>query len=237
MSEIVGQYDNLHYQFTHLYELISPETKTNVTNSLAEMIIEELKEWRKDYSNSISMINHMFQWDLDSPHMRQKRGWLNAIGIASKVVFGTAMNSDIVKLNSSLEHLINTGKNQQLQINLHSQIMNITTARISRINIFQRKLVNLVNSLSDKLNSMENFSNILEENLRNSNAFSSIILGLMNLNQKTLVLKNGIEEMVQGRLSPGIVDTKTLRFPLSLIKNAGHSQIVNNDKKDSFLLL
>ena len=231
MSEIIGQYDHLHHQFTHLYELISPEAKTNITNSLAEMIVQELKEWRKDYSNSISMINHMFEWDLNSKHQRQKRGWVNAIGKASQVLFGTAVNSDILKLNSSLEHLLNTDKAQQLQINIHTKIMNITTSRISRINIVQKKLVNLVNDLADKFNKMDNFSQIIDENLRNSNAFSSLILGLMNLNQKTIVLKNGIEQMVQGRLSPGIVDTKSLRLFLSLIKNAGHSLIGNNDKK------
>ena len=182
MSEVVGQYDHLHHQFTHLYELIAPEAKTNVTNSLAEMIVEELKEWRKDYSNSISMINHMFEWDLNPPHARQKRGWINAIGKASQVLFGTAMNSDMLKLNSSLEHLITTDKAQQLQINVHTKIMNITTNRISRINIVQKKLVNLVNDLADKFNNVDNFSQILDENVRNSNAFSSLILGLMNLN-------------------------------------------------------
>ena len=72
----------------------------------------------------------------------------------------------------------------------------------------------LVIDLSDQFEKFDNITQILEENLYNSNAFSSLILALLNLNQKTLVLKSGVEDMMVGTLSPSIVDNEALQHLL-----------------------
>ena len=229
-SEIYGQYAYLHDQFEALYELINPSTPQNLTNSLVEVILEELKDWKSDYGDSISIINNMFKWSLDPPNLRRtKRGYLDGIGSFSKMLFGTAMDSDVNHLNSSMTKLLSRFKTHELQLNIHTKILNVSTARISRIDIVQKKLVRLVNDLADKIEYYDNFSQIIESQIYNSNAFSSLILALMSLNQKTVILKKGIEEMMQGKLSPSIIDTKALRYYLTLIQKEGHNLLINEN--------
>ena len=41
-SEVIGQYTELHYKFKTLYDLIKPDTHSNLTHSIIELLIEEL---------------------------------------------------------------------------------------------------------------------------------------------------------------------------------------------------
>ena len=235
-SSIYGQYSNLRTQFEALYELLDENKTSNLTNSLSSIILEELLEWKRDYGDSISLINNMFKWSLNPFKLhRKKRGLINGVAKISKIIFGTAEDKDVCEINNSMSKLLAKVKTQESQINLHTRIHNITTARISRIDIVQKKLVRLVNDLADRLEHFDNFSQIIETNMYNSNAFSSLILALMSLNSKTVIVKDGISEMMRGRLSPSLVDTKTLCYLLTLIKDSGHSLLIaENDALLSF---
>ena len=73
--------------------------------------------------------------------------------------------------------------------------------------------------LSDQLENFDNITQILEQNLYNSNVFSSLILALLNLNQKMLVLNSGIESMMYGKLSPSIIDNESLQDLLKILRH------------------
>ena len=86
---IYGQYTNLRTQFESLYELLDKNNISNLTNSLSSIILEELLEWKRDYGDSISLINNMFKWRLNPTKLqRNKRGLINGVAKISNIIFG-----------------------------------------------------------------------------------------------------------------------------------------------------
>ena len=232
-ADVVGHYDDLHTQFLELYTLIDSQERSNMTNSVIDILTEELRQYKHHYFDSLDVVKNMFKWSVNdstnSNLIRNKRGLINGGGLILKYLLGTAQDSELQDINTSVNNLLRNSKTHDLQINVHNRILKLNTVKIHRIDEVQKNIVNLVNDLAEKFDSFDNFTQIIEQNMFNSNAFSSLILALMSLNSQTLIIKSGIEEMMSGRLSPGIVDTKTLRYYLSIIKNEGHSLLLNEE--------
>ena len=228
-TQIVGQYEELHAQFMALYELMDQGEQSNMTDSLVDIILSELSQFKHDYFNSLSYVTNLFKWTVNSDYKpRRKRGVVNGMGELSRYLFGTGMDADVQRLNMSLSKLYENSRAQDVEINLHKKFLEISTDKISKLGIVQAKLTKLVIDLSDQLEKFNNMTQILEQNLYNSNAFSSLILALLNLNQKTLVLKSGIESMMYGELSPSIIDNESLQQLLQIIQDKGHTIVMNN---------
>ena len=230
-EDVIGEYLTLHKQFLHLYELISitPSNVTASISSIVSLLLEELQEWKHDYFSSIAKVHNLFNWDIHG-NKRSKRGLVDLGGSLLNVLFGTAEQKDITSLNLTLSKVFEHTKSQDMEINLHSQILNVTTRKINRINIVQKKLSNLISELDDKIQSMENITEVVELNQYHSNAFSSLILALMNINQKTASLGEGIIAMIRGTLSPLVIENDTLREFLQIIVEKGHSLIINDNE-------
>ena len=226
-DNILGEYDALHAQFANLYELIS-NSSSNGTDSVVSLLIEELHEWKHDYFSSKAQVYNLFNWELNGK-TRQKRGLINAGGSLLKLLFGTAEHKDIISLNATLAKVFEHSKLQDVEINLHTHILNVTTKKINRINIVQRKLSNLISDLDTRLQESEDINQVIEQNVYNSNTFSSLILALMNLQQKTATLREGIIDMIRGTLSPAVVENDMLRNLLELIKGQGHSLLIDDN--------
>ena len=228
-DDILGQYASLHAQFIALYELIEPNIPQNLTGSIVDVLLEELQEFKHDYFHSVRSVSNLFTWDVKAHPSREKRGLFNGGGSILNFLLGTAEQSDIDSLNGTLSKVFLHAQTQDVEINLHTEILNVTTQKINKINIVQKKLSNLILELDQKLQSEDNFSRIIESNMYNSNAFSSLILALMNLNQKTSTLREGIISMVSGKLSPAIIDNAKMQELLQIIRQKGHSLLVNEN--------
>ena len=227
-EQIIGQYTELHTQFMALYELVDPKEETNVTNSLVSLILDELISFKHDYFHSLDSVSNLFTWSVTRIPNRRKRGIVNGVGEVARFLFGTAMDSDVNRLQETVKNLYANNREQELEFNLHSKILKVSTDRINKIEVVQAKLTKLVLDLADQLEDLNNFTQVIEEQLYNSNAFSSLILALMNLNSKTNVLKRGIESMTSGQLSPAIIDNKALQNILEIIKSQGHHLILQD---------
>ena len=231
-KDVIGHYESLHTQFRELYTLIDNQERLNITDSVIDLLTEELSQWKHQYFDSLELIRDMFKWSLNSNQSfeltRHKRGLFNFGGEALKFLIGTAQDSEVQSISDSVNKLMGKFKTHDLAINLHNKILKINTIKMHRINEVQKKLVNLVNDLADKFDSFENFTQIIEKQMLNSNAFSSLILALMSLNTQTLIIKSGIEEMMSGKLSPNIIDPNTLKSYLLTIKNEGHSILLED---------
>ena len=227
-DQIIGQYTELHAQFMALYELVDPKEKTNMTDSLVSLILDELTSFKHDYFHSLDSVSNLFTWSVKGAPNRSKRGLVNGVGEIARFLFGTAMDTDVSALHETIAKLYTSNREQELEINLHNQILKVSTDKINKIEVVQAKLTKLVLDLADKLENLNNITQVIEEQLYNSNAFSSLILALMNLNSKTNVLKRGIESMMYGELSPAIIDNKSLQKLLEIIKNQGHHLILQD---------
>ena len=227
-EQILGHYTELHTQFMALYELVNPKEKSNITDSFVSLILDELTSFKHDYFHSLNSVSNLFTWSVKGAPNRTKRGIVNGVGEIARFLFGTAMDTDVNRLHETITNLYTSNREQDLEINLHSTILKVSTDKINKIEVVQAKLTKLVLDLADQLESLDNLTQVIEEQLYNSNAFSSLILALMNLNSKTNVLKRGIESMMYGELSPAIIDNKALQKLLEIIKNQGHHLILQD---------
>ena len=178
----------------------------------------------------MAQVHNLFTWEIEplSPS-RIKRGLFNAGGSFLNFLLGTAENKDILDLNRTMSKLYEHSRSQDVEINLHTEILNVTAKNMHKIEVVQKKLSNLVEDLGNQIEDISNLSKVLEISMYNSNAFSSLILALMNLNQKTSTLREGVISMVRGKLSPAIIDNTHLQNLLAIIKEKGHSLLIDAD--------
>ena len=80
-TQIVGQYEELHAQFMALYELMDQGEQSNMTDSLVDIILAELFQFKHDYFNSLNYVTNLFKWTVNSDYKpRQRRGVVNGMG-------------------------------------------------------------------------------------------------------------------------------------------------------------
>ena len=130
-EQIIGQYTELHTQFMALYELVDPKKETNVTNSLVSLILDELISFKHDYFHSLDSVSNLFTWSVSRIPNRRKRGIVNGVGEVARFLFGTAMDSDVNRLQETVKNLYANNREQELEINLHSKILKVSTDRIN----------------------------------------------------------------------------------------------------------
>ena len=75
-AQITGQYEELHAQFMALYNLIDQRVQTNFTDSLVNILLTELNQFKHDYFNSLNTAGNLFKWQVieDRPIRQKKSG-------------------------------------------------------------------------------------------------------------------------------------------------------------------
>ena len=93
------------------------------------------------------MISNMFKWSLKrnrtTETKRNKRGLFNFGGQALKFLLGTAQDSEVQTISSSVNKLLRNFKTHDLQLSLHNQLIESNTIKLHRISEILSKLVNL----------------------------------------------------------------------------------------------
>ena len=218
-DELLGHFAEIHLQFVKLYNAIFEKSQNNDTDPVMQLLLNELELWKHDYYHSLTVVKNLFRWSIPvhEPH-RLKRGAFNGGGYLLKLLIGTATEDDVNLLDKSVNKLIATSKLHEMEINLHSHIINVTTTKINNIQAIQNKLEKVVTQLNANIDNLDNFTDVLQTDLYDSNAFASLILALLQINQKVSLIKKGITTMMSGVLAPEIVDTETLQEFLAVIK-------------------
>ena len=85
-----------------LYELVDPKEKTNMTDSLVSLILDELTSFKHDYFHSLDSVSNLFTWSVKGAPNRSKRGLVNGVGEIARFLFGTAMDTDVSALHETI---------------------------------------------------------------------------------------------------------------------------------------
>ena len=149
---------------------------------------------------------------------RSKRGALNFVGEVGNALFGTATQEQIDQIHNILNKQKSLTEEERQQLNLHSQILNVTTAQIDKLDHAVGNLRSTVNSLVSNVSLLSardkmwhELNNVL---LFTNNVISSRIL-FSNFRTHLTNVKLGINQMLEHKLSPFLVPTHTLLQLLS----------------------
>ena len=143
------------------------------------------------------------------PNHRQKRGFLDGIGLLSRSIFGTAMDSDVKSLQTHYDSLSHSVRSVTKVVNLHSQSINALQLHLHKLSNFTNAFVKEVKRV--------HLANIKELQI-----FASITFALDSLETATIsflhanqVIINNLVDAARGRVTASLFPLRDLRRVIS----------------------
>lgn len=169
-------------------------------------------EFHRAFKNLNSFLRYVINTDPEK-FSRSKRGLINILGSLSNSLFGTATQSQIDAIHNQLIKDRQINEEQRRILNLHNQVLNITTRNMQTMHSALQRLSSAVNTSFSVLREFSSKTLQLEGEQRLLKALFDIELALGLINDDILELKIGLQSLLQTFITPSIIsDSKLLEI-------------------------
>ena len=197
--------------------VLAGNVKWNIEHMNNEsMIVQSLKVSLSNFDAELEKLSVSFTSYLSlllhdaTATSRHKRGALNVLGDISHALFGTATQEQVDTIHNRIDELSSLTEEQRRQLNLHTEILNVTARNMAIMGTALQRLEKAVN-LSDYLIrgiSIQTLQN--EEQIRILEALLDLSLALVDIQNDHFSIRLGLQEMLAGHFSSFLVPSGVL---------------------------
>ena len=148
---------------------------------------------------------------------RQKRGWVNALGSLSNVLFGTATQGQVDAIYQRLHELSSLSEEERVLLNVHSETLNLTLRNMVAMHSALHRLDTVVKVSNQVLRQFSIRTLEIKGKQRLFQALLNLEIALMHISTDVLNLKIGLQALLQTYISPTIITNQGL---LAILREA-----------------
>ena len=198
------------------------QTISNHMVGQLDTLTNNLVEWKSEIKGFISNWSQPNQGkDEESTPDRQRRGLIDAGGIALQYALGIATQKDVKEQENRINNIESLLQNQRDALNIHNEVLNISVSQISRIKEQNNKLVIAINHLKDNLRKIMTIDQFQFDNIGNLimliAAISYINSGMLKLYTDLKQFEHNYESLNMGSLEPGTLSDQQIRDTMNFM--------------------
>ena len=192
-----------HLESGKLYGMASP-SETVLLRGRIQHLQLLLQDAILDYSTNPVLVQ---------PNSRQKRGFIDGIGLLSRSIFGTAMDSDVKSLQAHYTSLLSSVRSVTDVVNLHSQRINALQLQLQRLTDFTNAFVKAVKNIYFAAIKQLQIFTTIDSTL---NSLETATNSFLYSNQLVI---NNLVDAARGRVTASLFPLRDLRRVISDFTN------------------
>ena len=220
LNSVKNRYENLVTELLdrrYKADNISMIFPTSMQHHL-HLLISDIQERVLNLRSMLDVMEDFGKFDTPSKLTRGKRGLFNAGGKLASYLFGLVDSDSYEETNKIINNLKTLTEEERLSINLHSEILNITSLHMEEITSRQSKAIESIITIDNNLQILNatlarNLDEIydLNNSIRMISAISYASSALRDLDYKFSRFISGLTELNRGFLSEKIIKPEHLQ--------------------------
>ena len=220
LNSVKNRYENLVTELLdrrHGTDNISMIFPTSMQHHL-HLLISDIQERVLNLKSMLDVMEDSGKFDTPAKLTRGKRGLFNAGGKLASYLFGLVDSDSYEETNKIINNLKTLTEEERLKINLHSEILNITSLHMEEIASRQSKAIESIITIDNNLQILNatlarNLDQIydLNNSIRMISAISYASSALRDLDYKFSRFISGLTELNRGYLSEKIIKPEHLQ--------------------------
>ena len=183
----------------------------------ADLLIHDLHLRLRDLRNALVSLADYGSSPQSQARPLVKRGLVNIVGEAAQALFGLVDSATFEEAQDAIDQLESLSEQERIQLNLHTEIINITQMHIKHLESFQSKAMAALTELDSNVNALS--AAMLNQDRLYFHASQSIAMvsvisysasAIADLTYAFDKFGKGIEGMLAGQLRPEIFGPKHL---------------------------
>ena len=199
---VTFRYNGLVDQFSRLLNSLGKIKlflrEANITEESYKQEIDVLQSSLHEKASRVQKFFYGFQISHGVPASRRRRGAINFVADIGNVLFGLATDAQIENVNAALGNLSRQTDESLHRMNIMTQVVGLTAARLDKLREAQIGSVNAVDELTVKVKNVRDDLSNLEKRVSVDHAFNRVSLKMLALYSRTEILIAGIKDMFTG---------------------------------------